>query len=62
MPTLAEYEEAELMVAQYKVCGNRCLHGCGKVFPNKEMTRTDSHGQTYYWCSECYESVKDDKD
>lgn len=54
-----EYKLAEQIVKDYKICGNGGI-GCGKVFLEKDLTRTTQYGQTYYWCKECYPKIKDD--
>ncbi len=66
-PLRQEYAEAMHLLKEYKVCGNGNItldkwngHGCGEVFPTKELTKTVQYGQTYYWCPQCYPSVKDD--
>lgn len=67
MITLEEYQQAQQIVKDYRVCGGdgegrgACKgHGCGKMFKVEDTTRTIQWGQEYYWCATCYESVKDD--
>ena len=60
--TTEDYKKAKQLLKDHKVCGNG-VHGCNQVFKTEDVTRTTQYGQTYYWCSACYESIiKNDKD
>ena len=62
--TIEDYQKAQQLLKDHKVCGNWCGgnsgHGCNQVFKTEEVTRTIQYGQIYYWCSACYELIKDD--
>jgi hypothetical protein len=66
-PLRQEYAEAVQLLKDFKICGNGNIStdewkgsGCGEVFKTEEVKKTVSHGQTYYWCCKCYESIKDE--
>lgn len=64
MCTLQEYLDAQKLLKDYKVCGTynggKSGYGCNQIFKIEEVTRITYYGNTHYWCSKCYEQVKDE--